>query len=64
MSFPIISNVTISEWRKEARKAIHPKKNGSEVLVDGLAVSIVGHDMAEELVEEDNANGEELDEVP
>jgi len=59
----IISNVAVCEGRKEARQTAKNNKNGGEVLVDGFAVAIVGQGRAEELVQEDSAGREELDEV-
>jgi hypothetical protein len=61
--FSVISNVAVCEGRKEARQTAENNKNGGEVLVDGFAVAIVGQDRAEELVQEDSAGREELDEV-
>lgn len=60
----ITSGVAVGEGREHAVEAADNEENAAEVLVDGVAVSGVGHDGAEELEKEDRAGWEELDEAP
>lgn len=63
MGIAIAVCVTVCEGREEAREATNGGESGGEVLVEWVAVAIVGEDRVEELEEEDCACWEEPYEV-